>query len=354
MKKIAIIINAFLIFLIGINLNAQPYDPPVSEMGTATIDGSFGEWNLTNDWFSDMYQARDPNKPLMAKLYVRYDCSGHLYILVLAQGDYLIQDDFANENWIKIREITNDALTPINFTYILDNSNTIGWEASYSVAEGNYFLFEVHTLIIGEEDDETSRTNEIQLKITCPLPVEMTSFSVVLSNKLAQLNWETATEVNNYGFEIQRLAEDSDWSKVGFVQGHGNSNSPKYYSFTDAAIHNGDYSYRLKQIDIDGQYEYSDVVEIKLSAPEDFVLNKNYPNPFNPTTMITYSIPRDAIVILSIYDILGNEVAILENGYKSAGSYSNSFDATNLTSGIYFYTIRSGNFYDTKKMLLMK
>ncbi len=205
--------------------------------------------------------------------------------------------------------------------------------------------------------------------LTTPLPVELTTFTVNIIENNVELNWETATEVNNYGFEVERdrffdlppfgeteFSNDS-WlgEEYAFVQGHGNSNSPKYYSFTDKSIQaSGKYLYRLKQIDIDGTFEYSDEVEINLGSPNNFELAQNYPNPFNPTTSISYSIPNDALVTLAIYDALGKEVAVLENGFRTAGNYSHTFDASNLSSGMYFYTIRSGNFVQTKKMLLMK
>ncbi|MBK7105505.1 MAG: T9SS type A sorting domain-containing protein [Ignavibacteriae bacterium] len=193
-----------------------------------------------------------------------------------------------------------------------------------------------------------------------PLPVELTSFTLNLSENKIELNWETATEVNNYGFEIERLKtnliiKNSEWEKIGFVEGHGNSNSPKYYSFKDNLLEtSGKYSYRLKQIDIDGTFEYSDVVETNIGAPQNFELRQNYPNPFNPVTSITYSIPTDGHVELGIYDILGRDVAIIENGIKPAGVYTFSFDASNLTSGIYFYKIKTNNYISIKKMLLMK
>lgn len=193
-----------------------------------------------------------------------------------------------------------------------------------------------------------------------PLPVELSLFSAAVNANEVELIWITATEVNNYGFEIERQHQELgnkqlDWQKVTFVEGHGNSNSPKYYSYTDNSIESsGKYFYRLKQTDIDGTFEYSDVVEVSIVSPNNFELLQNYPNPFNPTTSISYSIPENGNVTLSVYDVLGNRVALLENGNRTAGSYSTSFDASKLTSGIYFYTIRSGNFTGTKKMLLMK
>ncbi|MBK7978770.1 MAG: T9SS type A sorting domain-containing protein [Ignavibacteriae bacterium] len=193
-----------------------------------------------------------------------------------------------------------------------------------------------------------------------PLPVELTSFTINLSGNNIELNWETATEVNNYGFEIEKLKsnlinKDSEWEKIGFVEGHGNSNSPNYYSFKDKIIEaSGKYSYRLKQIDIDGAFEYSGIVETNLGLPQNFELRQNYPNPFNPVTAITYSIPNEGHVELGIYDILGNTVEIIENEVKPAGVYTISFDASNLASGIYIYKIKTNNFISIKKMLLMK
>ncbi|MEE9431842.1 MAG: T9SS type A sorting domain-containing protein, partial [Melioribacteraceae bacterium] len=196
----------------------------------------------------------------------------------------------------------------------------------------------------------------------CPtsvLPVELTTFTALLNGKNIELIWETASEVNNYGFDIERHnpnveGENTEWIKIDFVKGHGNSNSPKFYSFIDNSVSSGKYSYRLKQIDIDGTYEHSDIVEVELGLPTEFSLSQNYPNPFNPTTTINYTLPEDGNVALRIYDVLGNEVKVLENGYKTIGNYSHTFDASNLTSGIYFYTIRSGNYSETKQMLLLK
>jgi len=209
------------------------------------------------------------------------------------------------------------------------------------------------------------------------LPVELTSFTAApTSSATVVLNWQTATEVNNYGFEIQRAVVSgqlSEWEKVGFVNGHGNSNSSKQYSFTDNLLDlnlNLNLNYRLKQIDIDGNFEYSDVVEVKVETPTQFKLAQNYPNPFNPETKIRYSIPLVEThssaaaqnVFLKVYDVLGNEVATLVNEEKPAGVYEVNFDASKLSSGIYLYKLQavdpessSGQgFVQTNKMMLLK
>ena len=190
------------------------------------------------------------------------------------------------------------------------------------------------------------------------LPVELTSFTANLIDESVILNWQTATEINNYGFEVERSVFSGQsstvsvkWNKVGFVEGNGNSNSPKQYSYTDNNINAGKYSYRLKQLDFDGKYEYSEIVNVEVKAPAKFELSQNYPNPFNPTTRI---VPSNEFVSLKVYDILGNEVAVLVNEQKQAGSYEVNFDASNLTSGLYFYKIKSGDFTHVKKMMLVK
>ncbi|MDP3684558.1 MAG: T9SS type A sorting domain-containing protein [Ignavibacteria bacterium] len=195
----------------------------------------------------------------------------------------------------------------------------------------------------------------------------MTSFSCCKQNGKVVLNWQTTTEVKNYGFEIERTAVNTghgakalqvaptlQWEKIGFVQGQGNSNSVKVYSFTDKSAISGLYVYRLKQIDNDGKYEYSGVVEVNIDAPTKFELTQNYPNPFNPSTVISWQVPAGSYVSLKVYDVLGKEVATLVNEELKAGSYSVDFNASHLASGIYFYSIKAGNFIQSKKMILMK
>lgn len=194
------------------------------------------------------------------------------------------------------------------------------------------------------------------------LPVELTSFTANVADGKVLLNWQTATEVNNYGFEILRRStpqndchsERSEESKVGFVQGHGNSNSTKSYSFSDATPPSGKVQYRLKQIDFDGKYEYSDLVEATIVTPTRFALEQNYPNPFNPKTTIDYHIPNTSYVTLKVFDVLGGEVAELVNEVKSTGNYSAAFDGSQLVSGIYFYQLSAGSFLETKKLILTK
>ena len=187
-----------------------------------------------------------------------------------------------------------------------------------------------------------------------PLPVELTSFTASVKDVKVQLHWVTQSEVNNYGFDVERSAGAGKWNKIGFVEGHGNSNSRKDYYYTDMNPTGGNkFKYRLKQIDIDGKYAYSAEVEVAL-APDEFTLYQNYPNPMNPTTTIRYRIPKAGNVTLKIFDMLGAEVATLVSKYQSEGNYEVNFDASELSSGVYLYQLRVNNFIATKKMILLK
>jgi uncharacterized delta-60 repeat protein len=198
-----------------------------------------------------------------------------------------------------------------------------------------------------------------------PLPVELTSFTAVTKKQGVELVWKTATEVNNYGFEIEKSRIQKSevrsqnttetWSKAGFVEGNGTTNGAKQYSFTDKNLSAGEYLYRLKQIDRDGKFTYSQAVEVSIAnTPKDFTLEQNYPNPFNPSTVIGYQLPVSSHITLKVYDAIGREVAALVNEVKEAGSYSVTFDASKLSSGIYFARLQSGDKVQLKKLILIK
>ncbi|MEN8192971.1 MAG: T9SS type A sorting domain-containing protein [Bacteroidota bacterium] len=188
------------------------------------------------------------------------------------------------------------------------------------------------------------------------VPVELTSFTATKMTNGVMLNWQTATEVNNYGFEVQRSEgrdQKSEWKEIGFVEGHGNSNSPKEYSFVDKSPIGGNILYRLKQIDTDGTFEYSDTVEVKIEIDK-IELYQNHPNPFNPSTVISFSLPEFSHVNLSIYNAIGQKVAMLLNQQLDAGYHSIDFDASALSTGFYFYRIETHNYSRTMKMMLVK
>ncbi|MBK6914406.1 MAG: VCBS repeat-containing protein [Ignavibacteriales bacterium] len=183
------------------------------------------------------------------------------------------------------------------------------------------------------------------------VPVELTSFTAQANNNEVVLNWSTATEINNSGFEIEKRQVFSpqssignmNWNVVGFVPGFGTTTELKSYSFTDDDIAEANYQYRLKQIDFDGSYEYSNIVEVSIINADNFELEQNYPNPFNPATTISFNLENDSQVSLIIFDVLGQQVSHLINRELEAGRHSINFDASSLISGVYFYKLRVKN-----------
>ena len=191
------------------------------------------------------------------------------------------------------------------------------------------------------------------------IPVELESFTASANENSVTLNWSTATETNNSGFSVERKTPlDERWIEVGFVPGFGTTTERKSYSFSDANLSMGSYSYRLKQIDFDGTTEYSNEVFAEVGAPTNFALMQNYPNPFNPSTTIEFSIPETSNISVEIYNVIGELVASLINQSLDAGYHKINFNASNLPSGTYVYQLKAngqnGTFVETKKMLLMK
>ena len=187
-------------------------------------------------------------------------------------------------------------------------------------------------------------------------PVELSSFTSIIRANTVDLNWTTSSEINNSHFEVERLEnENIVWKKIGSVAGNGNSTINHQYGYTDAGLLPGNYKYRLKQIDYNGNFEYFNLTtEINISTPEKYSLSQNFPNPFNPTTSIQFSIPVDGNINIQIFDMAGKEVMTLLNEQKPAGQYSVQVNGNNLSSGIYYYKIKAGNFSAIKKMTLIK
>jgi hypothetical protein len=186
------------------------------------------------------------------------------------------------------------------------------------------------------------------------VPVELESFTAVSVNGNVLLNWRTATEINNMGFEIERSLPNSEFIKIGFVEGKGTTTEKTSYSFTDHVSVTGKIIYRLKQIDYDGTFSYSETAEVNLSKDISFKLDQNYPNPFNPSTRISFTIPQSGYVTLKIYNMIGQEIKNLVSGFREAGEYTVDFSAENLFSGVYIYKIEAGSFSQVRKMTLLK
>jgi hypothetical protein len=263
-----------------------------------------------------------------------------------------------------------------NFKYIA--SDSIGIDNIYSVAnstngDGN-----------PQVGDEWNFGENFVVNIVEEIiPVEFTSFTASQEDSKVFLSWSTATETNNLGFEVENTAplkppngvKIEEWETIGFVKGNGTTTNYNEYSFIDNITKSGIYRYRLKQIDFDGKYQYSKVINIDVTV-SDFTLDQNYPNPFNPSTKIKFTIPtsplnpspyqgegsRERLITLKVYDVLGTEIVTLVNEYKPAGSYEVEFSSGLihqtiggvLRSGVYFYQLRAGDFSNTKKMLMIK
>jgi hypothetical protein len=192
------------------------------------------------------------------------------------------------------------------------------------------------------------------------VPVELTSFTGKYVGNTVLLNWSTATELNNLGFDIQRSIAGKEFVSVGFVQGKGTTTEKNNYSYVDNSISpNTQYSYRLKQIDFDGSYSFAGVVNLGKSLPLNFDLAQNYPNPFNPTTKISFSLPINSNVSLDLYNLVGQKVKDVYNGALEAGSHTYEVNGSDLSSGIYVYRLsvaaeNGTNFVASKKMTLLK
>ena len=206
--------------------------------------------------------------------------------------------------------------------------------------------------------------DDIAVIVYIIIPVELTSFSAITGSDQVILNWSTATELNNLGFEIQRSANINDesqnrnWQTLVFVEGSGTTTESQNYSFTDRNPSTGISYYRLKQIDFDGTYRLFDEVKVTISSVTEYELAQNYPNPFNPKTTINYSIPVSGHVSLKVYNLLGSEVAVLVDKTQEAGRHSVEFSTeklgTKIGSGVYLYTLKSGEFVRTRKMIVLK
>ena len=260
-----------------------------------------------------------------------------------------------------------------NDIYFVDSN--IGW----TVGSGGIILHTTNGGInwIGQSSSTTSNLNSVHfanenvgwavgengtiLKTTNggTIPVELTSFTATVQNGFVELNWTTATEINNHGFEVQRSLNNSEFAIMGFVEGHGTTTEEHHYSYKDKDV-SGILRYRLKQVDYDGSYEYSDIVEVEVFGITSYELSQNYPNPFNPVTNISYTLPTESQVKVSIYNPLGELVETIVNEKQNARKYDAVWNAGKHPSGVYIYTLDAvsvdGNEQKklSKKMILLK
>jgi hypothetical protein len=243
----------------------------------------------------------------------------------------------------------------------LYNGSSVDIELVFSTEDfptGNYSM----DLKVNSNDPVTPvLTIPVAMEIAA-IPVELTALTAEATRSDVTLNWSTATETNNKGFEIERAVRNNkgtfNFETAGFVQGRGSSTEKNVYSFTEKNLKVGEYNYRLKQIDFDGTFEYSPVINVAIEAPKDYALYQNYPNPFNPATIIEFTLPEKSEVTLEVFNMLGEKVVELINGTMDAGYQKFNLNASGLTSGTYVYRLTakgSGKtFMNVKKMLLIK
>jgi hypothetical protein len=236
------------------------------------------------------------------------------------------------------------------------------WEASWTPDDINANDFGVALSAYNQSgySNRTATVDYMQITVTytVPLPIQMASFAAnVVRNNDVEVAWKTVSETNNYGFEIYRKRGDAgEWAKIGFVQGHGTTLALQSYTYVDAGLSFGKYYYQIKQIDLDGKSETFPLMTVNVGvAPERLTLAQNYPNPFNPSTVIEFVVPMSGHATMKVYNVLGQEVATLFDGNAEAGRINSArFDASNLPSGLYFYTLKSSGTSETKRMLLTK
>ena len=244
-----------------------------------------------------------------------------------------------------------------SFITIASTDLTQNYE-DWDVELNKVYTYRIRSLVMGFN---SVYGNEATAYIPDVVPVELLSFTSSVVDNDVTLNWTTATEINNLGFQIERSVISNEvknlvWEKIGFVNGNGTTTEPNSYSFVDNLTHTLTHTlyYRLKQIDFDGTYEYSNIIEAEVLPPAKFSLEQNYPNPFNPSTKISWQSPINSHQTLKVYDALGNEVATLVNEFRTAGKYESEFNANKFASGFYYYHLKVGEFIQTRKMILLK
>ncbi len=289
----------------------------------------------------------------------------------------------------KVVGLTNsgDALRSYQFSTWAKDTLATGLDTTYGVFPPNVYVFDIFNKLTNGDhyldpayavSSTDNHPNSAATELIAPqfvqeifdaaiayegiTPVELNLFNGDYEDGVVNLKWVTATETNNFGFEVERRSDYTAYEKIGFVNGNGTTTNRVTYNFTDKNISSNRYYYRLKQIDMDGTFEYSNELQIDINTLNNYQLFQNYPNPFNPGTKISWQSPVNSWQTLKVFDVLGKEIATLVNEYRNAGSYEINFDGSKLSSGVYYYQLRVGNpsagggqsFVETKKMFYLK
>ena len=280
--------------------------------------------------------------------------TGHLFVVFydrrnttgLATDVYVAKSVDGGESFENFK-VSQTSFTPTASIFFGDYTN---------IAAFNRKIYPIWMRLDGSN---LSVWNAIVTDTSSIVPVELINFTSIIEEGKIKLTWETSSETNNKGFEIQRKVDSpqssvSKWEKVGFVEGRGTTSQKQFYSFADAPLKDGIYSYRIKQIDFDGNFKYSNEIEVNFQRLTNFTLLQNYPNPFNPSTTVSYQVPFASYVNIKIFDALGSEIALLVNEIKQSGTHEVSFNASGLPSGLYLYRMNVNDQSFTKKMMLAK
>ena len=248
-----------------------------------------------------------------------------------------------------------DWLAISNQSGTIYNNNTLGVVLVMNADGLDLGLYSMDVVITTNDPLNSEITVPVVMEVEEEIPVELAAFTAQVSGDVVTIQWITASETNNQGFSLERKPTAAEsWTELGFIQGRGTTTEQTVYTYSDKLDQPGSFSYRLKQLDFDGTFTYSNVIFIDAVKPDKYELSQNYPNPFNPSTTIKFALPELSQVTLTIFSTLGEKVAEVLNTTLEAGYHRVEFDASNLPSGIYLYKIHAGNFIETKKMMLIK
>ena len=241
---------------------------------------------------------------------------------------------------------------------VYDGTNLLNGELIQSGAQtftvNGVVLDKIYNIIIIGTAAGTSWENPYSITISNDVPVELTSFNASVTKRGVELKWSTATETNNKGFDIQKSTDNKTFSSIGFVNGKGTTTIIQQYNYLDASAISGKYYYRLRQVDYDGAFEYSEIIEAQGITPAGFTLSQNYPNPFNPSTVISYFLPTKENIRIVIFNNLGETIKTLVNEIQPGGDYKVTVNLSNFASGIYLLRMIAGDFNATRKMILIR
>ena len=269
--------------------------------------------------------------------------------------DLVWNDNSSNELGFIIQRAAGDTVNATGYT----NIDTVGADVT-TYTDTTTSDTTTYTYRIYGYNSELVSDFSNKAQITTAVPVELTSFAANISDGKVIVSWQTATEINNSGFSIQRSNDNVSYKEIAFVQGHGTTTDKSVYSYTDNSALSGKYYYRLKQVDFNGSFSYTSSIEVNIGIPKNFSLDQNYPNPFNPSTTIRFALPTNAKVSIKLYNTLGQEVVnILNNEQLNAGVHQTVFNASNFSSGVYFYRLEAkgdngSSFAKTMRMVLIK